>query len=144
MKMRWLFAVVACILVGLVQILVCVSLLGWLAAMASAYRFWGLPVAVVMQVESLLAWVPVSLLVGFLVGRYAKSHAWVFSFFTATCALAWLCMGWPDLWSLHSSAAEALQAFVYLFRTAGVYLLLATLCGTYLAVRGKRVARADQ
>ena len=41
------------------------------------------------------------------------------------------------------SAAEALQAFVYLFRTAGVYLVLATLCGTYLAVRVKRVARAS-
>jgi hypothetical protein len=137
MKQRFIFSTVALVGVGVLQIWACVSLLGLLAAYSSAHGFFGFSVYAVLVAEHFIAYVPTSVLIGFLVGNAIRSNAVQASLVVATSAFLWLLISGAELWLPNGTLVQAAKTIAFAFATSGVFLFLATPIGALLALRYK-------
>lgn len=133
MKARLVVLLALSVVLGILLVWACVSVLGVLAGLAIEHRYFGLPVRMVVAAETFLAWAPLSLIVGLVMGWLLLERAMAVSFATAMAAFLWLLLNAEPIWN-SNSISEALQTMIF-FLTSGAFLLLAVPLGAAIAPR---------
>jgi hypothetical protein len=126
--------------VGVALVYACVSVLGWLAVFSAECQFFGLPVTQVTLMESLLAWIPLSVLTGGAMAALAPRYALWLGLSTALCGLGWLLYGMWDITPhfLGEGFSKGFDFFDSLLIHEGVYLSASLLVGALLGRRQRR------
>jgi len=91
-----------------------------------------------MVVEAFLAWVPLSLVAGYLIGILRRDNAVAMSVTTAVIGFLSLLATSVEYWWANRPLSEAVETVAFAFLTAGVLMLLATPSGAFIAMRRKR------
>ena len=135
--------VLAPLVTGALLVWACVSLVGWLAVIFIEHRYFGLPVQVALEVEDVLAWVPLCLCCGFLIGSLLHKSATATAFATALAGFLFLVFSVLDgVWD--GSWGEAATVVGRLYTKPGIFMLFAVPGGALLAQRWKRSNKSAQ
>lgn len=121
---RAAFSLVLSLAVGVLLAWAGVTLRGLLAVFFIQHDFFGWPVQYVLVAESVLAWVPLGLLTGLLLGRVMPSNALQMSLVAFAVAFLVLSSGSWRLFFEGEVSLEALFKLLFFYASsAGVYLL---------------------
>ena len=121
---RAAFSLVLSLAIGVLLAWAGVTLLGLLAVFFIEHRYFGWPVPFVLVAGDVLAWVPLGLLTGLLLGRVMPSHALRMSLVAFAVAFLVLSSGSWRLFFEGEVSLEVLFKFLFFYASsAGVFLL---------------------
>ncbi len=122
------------IVLGILLTWGCVTSLGLLVLWFAENRLFGLPVNTAVAIEGFLAWTPISLVTGIVLGVFIRTYAVKVGFATASVALATLLVSSPEFPSASGSLEQTWEMLV-VYLSSGAFLLFAVPLGALMAQR---------